>query len=89
MPSSLPRTTVNPQLGHLHKCSSSGGYASHVFRNVLFLLPEPIGGWLLSTTRTRPSAILALEDLTSSPAHDDARDAHHRPHLKLPLDRPQ
>ena len=88
MPSSPPQTTMNPQLGHLHGCSSSGGYASHVLRNILFLLSEPIGGRLRGTTRTMPSATLALEDLTSPPALDDARDAHHRPHLRLPLDRP-
>ena len=41
MPSSPPQTTMNPQLGHLHGCSSSGGYASHVLRNILFLYPSP------------------------------------------------
>ena len=29
---------MNPQLGHLRRCSSSGGYAPHVLKNILFRL---------------------------------------------------
>ena len=34
---------MNPQLGNHLGCSSSGGYASHVHRNILFFFTDPIG----------------------------------------------
>ena len=43
VPSSPTRTTMNPQLGNHLGCSSSGAYASHVHRNILFFFTDPIG----------------------------------------------